>query len=107
MTLWIAQAAAGTASGSVWDKLLPAIAAGAAGVLAALIGATVAVASQRHSFKQSREAQSSQLALSLLPRRWDAFERIWIALYRVQRGDRLSDSEADAVVGATVWVPEE
>jgi hypothetical protein len=102
---WLVGAATETASDSIWEKLLPALAAGVAGILAALISAAVALASYRRTFKQSREAQSNQLAISLLPRRLDAFEKIWIAIYRLQRGEQLSEPEADGVVGATVWVP--
>jgi Zn-dependent protease with chaperone function len=105
MLLSFANAASDASTSSLWDKLLPAIAAGVAGILAALIGAGVALASHRRAFRQSRETQSSQLAVALLPRRLDAFEQLWIALYRIQRGNGLSESEADAVVGATVWVP--
>lgn len=105
VTFYLSAAPAAPATTSLWDKLLPALAAGVAGILAAAISATVALLIYRRTFRQNRELQSNQLAISLLPRRLDAFETIWVALYRIQRGDELTQNEADTLVKATVWVP--
>jgi len=44
--------------------------------------------------------------VALLPRRVEAFEEVWRALYLAEGGSPLSEQQRDRVVERSLWLPE-
>lgn len=87
------------------DVVASAVVAGSVGLAAAILSFIVALATMRGARRDSERAQHLQYALSLVPRRLDAFERAWNLLFTLEARGQLTDNEIEAIVGTTLWMP--
>lgn len=85
---------------------LPAIIAAAAALVTAAVSSTIAIYALRQASRDRAEAQSQRIAEQLLPRRLDAYERMWSGLIKMQETGEIPPATADDLVAASIWLPD-
>ncbi|MFC7246968.1 hypothetical protein ACFQO7_31205 [Catellatospora aurea] len=65
----------------------------------------LATMTMRRAQSENIAARSQQMALTLIPRRLDAFEVMWRELFAVQSGQLLTDERLDRLISASLWMP--
>ena len=69
-----------------------------ASLVAVLVSGTVALVTLRSSQREAAATRSQEFLMALLPRRVEAFEEVWRALYLAEGGSPLSEQQRDRVV---------
>ena len=77
-----------------------------ASLVAVLVSGTVALVTLRSSQREAAATRSQEFLMALLPRRVEAFEEVWRALYLAEGGSPLSEQQRDRVVERSLWLPE-
>jgi hypothetical protein len=75
------------------------------GLLAVVSSGVVAIVTIRNQASTAAEERAQEFLLALLPRRVEAFERVWTALYTVESGGHLTDGQQETIVASSLWLP--
>lgn len=76
-------------------------------LISVLMSGLLAWLTLRHSRKESDVRRSHELYLAFLPRRIDAFEKVWKILYDIEASGTLEPQQVDYVVESSLWLPPE
>jgi len=87
-------------------NLLPALIGGGVALVSATLSFVIAVITIRRAANERREARSQEVAVKLLPRRLDAYEKVWKTLLRMDERQPLPQSTLDDLVSASLWLPD-
>jgi len=84
------------------------------GLLAGFIGLLSAVMSHlslrfqlKKQSEESEQIRKHHLELQVHPKRLEAIEEVWLLLIKIEVDDTMSETQKDAYIKATLWLPEE
>lgn len=90
----------------VSTSLAPAVIAGVVALLSASLSAAVALYTIRRASVDRLDMRSQEFAMQLLPKRLDAYERLWGALIVIEQEGAVEPSIADDLVRSSIWLPQ-
>jgi hypothetical protein len=76
-------------------------------LVSVLASFVVAIFSLWTGTRDKKVAREHEFALSLLPRRLDAFETAWRALYELEQDGEVSETDLNLLIAGSLWLPEE